>query len=219
MRRPVKKLPRRVRAAPGVILKPTASEVSEQIVASHAKQINDLPTEQKAVVISALREGLRMADIARFFGEQGWLSVKEQTFVQYLQAFKRKYPEQLRGPDDETLSGLVSPLQPNLDEENNLEQLIRAMGIRLRIGMDFEKNTGILTDKMHKEFETAGNLIERLAKIRGKMTGAGRPTKDSVPLPNEAREQLRNSDRSEQAQERIATLMGRLASLVEAKSG
>lgn len=170
-------------------------------------------------MVEAIREGAKSGDIARYFAEEGWLTVKEATFVQYLTAFKRIYPELIVGGGGNSINSLVSPRQPSLDEEAQLEQLIRVQKSRLKIGMDFETNTGILNQHLHKDINATVNMVEQLAKMRGKLSGAGRPAEGSnVQMPAEAQEQLRKSASSEHSQDRMASLIGKLGSLIQQRA-
>jgi hypothetical protein len=180
----------------------------------------DLPRAQLDVLTNALREGVRPVAVAAYFGDQGWLTVTEKTFIQYIQAFKRTYPERIAKEDDDThLNHYVDPRQPNLDEEAQVEQLIRMQKIRLGIGMKFEKNTGIVSQHLHKDINTTIELVKTLAQMRGKMVGAGRPTAEGHhPMTNEAKEALRKTEATEVQTERLVGLMGKFAQLVKSKA-
>ena len=186
---------------------------------SHARQILNLPGTQRKIVIKAIQEGTSVSSISKYFSEQGWLKVAENTFTQYLIAFKRVYPELCEGNDTSTLDHLVDGKRPNLDEEVELERLYRMQKIRLKVGLEFEQNTSFLNKDLHKDVLAGKDLLESLATLRGKRTGAGRPTgaNSSVPLTNEAAESLRKVDNGEAAQVRMVTAMSELIGLVNAK--
>jgi hypothetical protein len=183
-----------------------------------------LPKAQLDILRNALIEGSRPVAIAAYFGDQGWLTVQEKTFVQYIQAFKRTYPEMLSGVDPMSedgkadLNNHVNPRQPSLDEEVVLEQLIRTQKSRVAIGLAFEKQTSIVSQHLHKDINTTLELVKTLAQMRGKMAGAGRPSAEAHhPMTNEAKEALRKSEQSEQQSERLATLFSKFTTLVRKK--
>jgi hypothetical protein len=157
--------------------------------------------------------------IAAYFGDQGWLNVQEKTFVQYIQAFKRTYPDMIgTETDDMHLNHYVDPRQPSLDEEVQLEQLIRMQKVRIGIGMKFEKSTSIVNQHLHKDINTTIELVKTLAQMRGKMAGAGRPSAEAHhPMTNEAKEALRKSEQSEIQTERLAGLFSKFSTLVRKK--
>jgi hypothetical protein len=164
-----------------------------------------------------LREGIRPAQIALYFGDMGWLTVTEKTFTQYIQAFRRIYPEMLGSNEDEQhLDHYVDPRNPHLDEEAQLEQLIRMQKIRLGIAMKFEKDTGFINKDLHKDINSTTTMVETLAKMRGKMIGVGRPSHEAMhPLSNEAKEQMRQTDAGEVQQSKLSNLFEKLGSLME----
>ena len=202
---------------------PPRNPTTVTIEQSHARQIRELPADQYAVVIQALAEGTKSGDIARFFSEEGWLRVKENTFVQYLTAFKRIYSSEIRlGNDEESqrsLGALVSARQPSLNEEVELEQIIRVQKTRIKQGVDFERTSGLVMPNLHKDINLAVTAVETLAKVRGKLAGAGRPSAESLqPVSTEAQEQLRKSAQSEGVQDKMAGMVNRLAGLLTQKA-
>lgn len=196
-----------------------ASDLSQSITQSHAKQIRELPKYQLDVVTTSLREGIKPSQISYYFGEMGWLSVAEKTFTQYIQAFRRIYPEMIGSETDEMhLDHYVDPRNPHLDEEATLEQLIRMQKTRLGIGMKFEKETGLMNRDLHRDVNSTIQMVETLAKMRGRMMGAGRPTAESHhPMANDAKDALRQSEQAEVGQTKISTLFERLGGLLEQK--
>lgn len=210
---------RKISAADAPKRNPTTVSIEQ----SHAKQIRELPSEQYRVVIQSLAEGVKSGDIARYFAEEGWLRVKENTFVQYLTAFKRIYSAEIRiGGDEESqrsLGVLVSARQPHLDEEVVLEQLIRVQNTRIKQAIDFERSSGLTMPNLHKDVNLAVTAVETLAKVRGKLAGAGRPSAESLqPVSTEAQEQLRKSAQSEGVQDKMAGMVNRLAGLLTQKA-
>lgn len=195
------------------------TDLSHSITASHAKQVRELPKYQLDVVVNSLREGIRPTQISYYFGEQGWLNVTEKTFTQYVQAFRRMYPEMIGQNDDEMhLDHYVDPRNPHLDEEAILEQAIRMQKIRLGIGLKFEKETGLMNRDLHRDVNTMNTMVETLAKMRGRMMGAGRPSSDSLlPIANDAKEALRTSEHAEIGQTKLASLFDRLGGLLDQK--
>jgi hypothetical protein len=228
----VKPLPRRVKAptasfVPGLPAREEKSEVSKTIERSHARYVRELPAKRLEVVIDAIKDGTRLVDIAAFFAGEGWLTVTEKTFVQYLIAFKRLYPELLDDTDAETstsntsmtnksnLSGLVSKNKPALDTEKTIEQLIRVQSMRLRRGTNFELSTGLVNQHLHKDILATKELLESLERIRG--GGAKVGSKHHTPVNSEAAEQLRKAETSEVSADKLGLLVGQLVSLNEQK--
>lgn len=197
------------------------SDVSHTIEQSHARQILNLPPEQLASLIKGLREGASPQTIAHFFGEQGWLTVTEKSFKQYIAAFRRLHPDRVRGSgtgaDDKDLNFYVDPRQPDMDEEKTLQQVLRLQQSRLAIGHKIERDMGFYNKDLHKDIETTVKVIESLAAIRGGGKKAGRPGAASTPMTNEASETLRKSDAVESQQDRLIHLTSQLAPLVRTK--
>lgn len=210
------KLKRKIGAIRGEVEKPTATQTVEQ---SGARQIRDLPTEQYELVIEALRENAPLDAIVGFFSDQGWLTVTDKTFKQYLGAFRRVYPDLIRGENETNLDSIVSKKKVAFDEEAYLEQLARVQSRRLKLGVEFEINTGIVNQHLHKDMAEARELATTLAKMRGKGMQVGRPgaNQASTASSTEAKEQLRSLDQGAAAQDKLTTLFGQLAPLLKAR--
>lgn len=212
--RKVKPKPRKVRSTEEITSQPKRP-ATIVVETSHAHQILHLPLKQREIVIRAIKEGNSVSDIARFFSEQGLLRVTENTFKQYLFAFKRIFPEMCEGNDDTSIDSIVDGKRPQLDEEMELERLVRLQKVRLKVGVDFERNTGFLNNELHKDIKATGELIEKLASIRGRTKGAGRPSAHNVATTPAAAEALRSVDVGEAAQERLVSAVSGLVSLVK----
>lgn len=213
----VRKLPRRINATPN---RPAKSDLSVNIEQSHARQIAELPKPQLQVVIDALMEGVRYDDLITYMGNQGWLTVSEKTFKQYLTAFKRVYPDMLKRDADLDLNGLVDPSKPGLDPIAHLEQLIRVQSQRLRVGVEFEKKTEIVNQHLHKDMRTQRENLEALATLKGMTPTAGRPsgeTQNTATSNMAAQEAMRNADKSEASQEKLVGAMSGLMELIQKK--
>lgn len=215
----VRKLPRRINAVPS---KPVKSDISISIEQSHARQIAELPKEQLQIVVDAIMEGVRYDDLIQYMANQGWLTVSEKTFKQYLTAFKRVYPELLRRNDDLDLNGVVDPSKPGLDPVALQEQLVRVQSQRIRVGLEFEKRTQITNQHLHKDIRTQRENIEVLAQMKGLTAGAGRPSADQASQQSAtgsaaAQEAMRHADKSEGAQERLVGTIGNLMELIAKK--
>lgn len=117
------------------------------------------------------------------------------------------------------LNGLVDPRKPRLDPETILEQAIRVQSRRLRIGVDFEERTTLTNQHLHKDVKVMADLAEKLDMIRNGTRGAGRPSTSEVTNANssEVSEAMRMVDGDETKQDKIATLMGSLAHLMQRK--
>lgn len=213
-------MPRRTEATP----KPTPISSDE----SGAQQIANLPALQKAVVIDAIKSGYRNIDIAAMFAEQGWLTVSEKTFIQYLSWYKRIYSRELvpdqedttgpRAPSYSNLDGVIKKLQPRLDEEAALEQVVRLQSVRLRMGVQFEQSTGIVNSHLHKDVNSTLEALKTLATMRGRLSGQGRPSAHAAqPVTQDAAAQLRAAELSEQAQDGMAQSLEKLMGLLKEK--
>ncbi len=198
---------------------PRKSETTITVEQSHARQIRELPKDQLDKVIRSIKEGIPVGRIAAYFQGRGLLQVQEKSFVQYLIAFKRLYPEVIAAFDTESIDDDVDGDAPELSEEDVLQQLVRLQKRRLRLAHNFEKNSEMLNPLMHKEIAVTGNLIEQLAKVRGKFAGAGRPEKEGVSLNPETKNALSSIDRTEIAQNKLVGLFGKLANMVQVKQG
>ena len=195
---------------------------TETVERSHAKQIIDLPREQLELIIQSIREGVKAVDIAGFFAEQGWLTVTDKSFRQYLGAFKRLYPDMIRGSSSNRLDQLegVDPRQPGIDEEVLLDQLLRVQKQRIGVGLKFELDSGFSNKDLHKDIQTMRELIETKATINGRLkSGAGRPTRNSAPMSADASDALRKVDEGEQSQDRMVSITTELSKLVKARAG
>lgn len=183
---------------------------------SGARYIRELPPHQFELVIECMKDGVSLDNIAAYFASEGMISVTEKSFKQYLGAFKRVYPEFLIGESSENLNGIVSKRRPKLDEEQELEQLIRVQSRRLKVAVDFEIQSTLPNQHLHKDVKVASDMIENLAKMRGKLSTAGRPTsQQAVPASAAANEELRNMKRTEDSVSRISSLFGQLGNLVK----
>lgn len=210
---------RRPRNDIGMAPPSTQSAKTVTVEQSGARHIRELPQDQLDLVIESLRDGISLDALATYFSENALLTVSDKTFKQYLGAFRRVYPELITGEDEKSLNHIVSKRKPKLDEEAELEQLIRVQGRRIKIAVDFETTTSLPNQHLHKDINATRELIGELAKIRGKTTGAGRPSNNQpVIASNEAREQLRTLDQGEAAQDKLASLFGSLAPLLKARA-
>lgn len=208
--------PRIIRSS-DVVQHPPKRAASVVVEQSHARHILNMPQKRRAVIIKAIQEGNKIGEIARFVSEEGWLTVSENTFKQYLMAFKRLYPEMCEGNDSETLDHLVDGKRPAVDEEVELERLLRMQKVRLKVGVDFELRAGFLNKEIHKDVIATKDILESLATLRGKRSGAGRPS-NGAAITNEAAESLRKVDVGEAAQERLVSAVSGLIGLVNGKN-
>jgi len=196
---------------------PTKTEQSATVERSMARQVAELPPDQLAIVVNSLKENAKPGVIANFFAEQGWLTVSEKTFRQYIMAFRRIYPEAVRG-HGEGMDSHVDPRNPHLDEEDVLDQLIRVQKVRIGRALDFEKNTNLPMKDIHKDVIALKDIVEARARLRGGAKGAGNKSGNTAALSNEANEALRKSDTAETSQERMTHLTTMLVPLMRAKA-
>lgn len=197
--------------------RPRKSETTVSVEQSHARQIKELPEHQKAIVIRSIKEGIPVGRIASYFNNQGWLGVQEKTFVQYLHAYKRLNRSEIDAYETDSIDDVVEGSAPELEEEDILQQMIRVQKRRIKIAHTFEVNTGLLNPNLHKDIAAVGDLADKLAKVRGKTAGAGRPEKDAVPITVNAKEQLSKVNRGEEAQRKLVNAIGQLGKLFEKK--
>ena len=192
------------------------SDTTISIERSHARQILDMPVKQRDRVIRYIREGIPTGKIAQHFADGGLITVSAKSFAQYITAFKRLHGdliEDYQAPHV-TLDQFFEGAQPELDEEATLEQLLRLQKGRLGIAHQFERNTNLLNPNLHREVDATTRVVEALAKLRGKTVGAGRPEKDGLALPADAKDKIASMDRSSEAQNKLIGLFGRLAEQV-----
>jgi hypothetical protein len=192
--------------------------IAETVAKSHAQHIRNLPEVQYKVLINAIREGAKAGVIAAYFGEQGWLTVSEKSFTQYINTFKRVYPELVENPPEavegmgdvvhmefaSTLDGVFPKNQTPLDPVAQLEQAIRAQSHRLRRGMEQERILGLANRELHKDFRAYKELLESLHDIKN---GRGKAATVAVPVGHEAQEQLRSVEASEGTQDRLCNML------------
>lgn len=197
---------------------PPKRHVTQVVEESHARQILNLPSRQREVLLRALKEGNPVSSISKYFSEQGWLKVSETTFTQYIMSFRRVYPEMCEGNDEQSIDSLIDGKRPGLDEEQELERLYRLQKVRLKVGVEFEKNTGLPNKDTHKDVLAAKDILSELATIRGKRNGAGRPSANTATISDTSAEQLRKVDASEAAQERMVSAMSGLIGLINGKN-
>lgn len=164
---------------------------------------------QYKMIVSSIRDGITPSAIAAYFAEQGWIDVNERTFTEAIRTFKRVRPEALLGRN-EGLSEHVNPNQPSMSEEAVLQQLIRLQQERLALTFKLEKDTGFTMGTTYRDVEAAGNLVERLAKIRGKLTETGKSTH---PVGDAAvHEDLNKVRKSDQTADRLHGLVKQIVS-------
>jgi hypothetical protein len=211
------KLKRNIRSSDQVS-NPPKRPVTQIVEESHARQILHLPEKQRKILLTALKEGNPVSSISRYFSEQGWLKVSETTFTQYIMSFRRVYPDMCEGNDDASIDSIVDGKRPSLDEEQEYERLYRLQKVRLKVGVDFETNTGFPNKDLHKDVQMAKEILDSLSTVRGKRSGAGRPNANSTAVGAGAAEALRAADIGEAAQERMVNAVAGLVGLVSGKN-
>lgn len=174
---------------------------------------------KKEVVHEALREGLTMVEIARWFAEQGWLmGVNEKTFLAYLGTYKRTHPDLSNGGDRDTIDALIHAHRPNTDTLTELNRLLRLQKTRLNVDVGTELSMGKLFNTTVKEIEAAAKILETIAKVKGEI-GSGGGDSGHIPAhgvsagSNDAIRKLRED---EAQRDRMNGMAGKL---VEALSG
>ena len=167
-KRPARK---RVLKLPGV---ETASERQARTAVSVITQ-----SPFYSVILKMIRQGTPNTTIAAHCVTRGYLQVNQKTAVSYLQYFRAKNPS-ICAPvvkDDITaednLDNLFDAAGIALDEETELLRLISVQKARLGINYKNERNLGALLDSGSKDVKELRELLEALARLRGKLSSGG----------------------------------------------
>jgi len=164
-----------------------------------------------SLILSSLQEGLSITEIARFFAEKQWISVKEKTFAQYLYAFQRIYHHLVTGQGDEkTLDRVANMHRPRLPLLEEIDRLIRVQKVRLGVEVDTEIQMGKLFNTTHKEIIALRELFELKAKLEGYALEPGKSNTDTVG----SNDVLRRVAEDDLARDRMTALAQQLAGAI-----
>jgi hypothetical protein len=186
----------------------------EQVYASQARAIQKHPRYQ--TILGALREGIGIPEIARWFAERGWIDVNEKTFNEYLRTFARRNQVLIAGGNEETIDSLVGAHDPNLDPLVEANRLYRLQKLRLKIDVTNEQNIGKLFNTTVKEMEMAGKLLELIGELEGKI-GKGQQATGFENHGNEVRDSLRKLATDESQRDRLTYLAEELGKSLDGK--
>ena len=167
-----------------------------------------------SVMLKALREGIPIPEVARWFVEHDWVDITEKTFSEYLRTFKRRFPDMISGGDDNFIDSIVDAHQPNLDVITELNRILRIQKLRLKIDVANEQNIGKLFNTTHKEMLVYKELLETIAKVEGKIQTGG--MKETEGVPGDVRDNLRNIRKDEIQRDRMSSLTSELTRVLNA---
>jgi hypothetical protein len=153
--------------APKPIKEMTASEKFDHYAVSYISRHSQYPH-----VLGAIRLGTGNSDIADHFINRGhFTDISRKTLVNYLSAFRRNKPELCKPTDGSTTlmdyDHLFDGNALSMTEEVELLKLIALQKSRIAIDFQAERNIGKLFNTTAKEVQVLGELVERLAKIKG----------------------------------------------------
>jgi hypothetical protein len=171
-----------------------------------------------SIILAMIRQGTPNSTIAEHCITRGYMDVTQKTAISYLQYF-RKTRAQLCRPlalddasDESNIDTLFDANAIALDEETELLRLIALQKARLGITYKNERNLGTLLSSGHKDVETLNNLLEALAKLRGKI---GRSIDMNFHgYPEGVRDDLKGISHDEKQRDMLSTLVGGLVGRV-----
>lgn len=177
----------------------------ERYVMDHAEYL---------IILASLHEGVRPSEIARSFAQQGWLTVTERTFVEYIFAFKRRHPELARPPaagrEEDDVTRMIPGNRPEVDVDVEMDRAIRLQRMRVGISVKNERAMGVLIGGTVKEMEVLGKFIELKAKRKGLLSVAGAINAQS-PVAAEVRDTISNVKKTETQQDKLFDLTKELS--------
>jgi hypothetical protein len=186
----------------------------EQVYASQARAIQKHP--RYTTILGALREGIGIPEIARWFAERGWIDVNEKTFTEYLRTFAKRNSHLITGGDEDSIDSLVGAHDPNIDVMTELNRLYRLQKKRLKVDVTNEMNIGKLFNTTVKEMEAATDILKLMAEIEGRI---GKGVKDSnfENHGGEVRDHLRKLQTDESQRDRLTYLAEELGKSLDGK--
>jgi hypothetical protein len=200
----IKPVIRRTRRLIGPL--PQNNEV--QAFVSQEKYIFNHP--KFSTIINAMREGIPLREIARWFSREQWIEINEETFFQYLHVFRRRNLKLVESQNEEFIDHLVHANQPNIDVKSELNRLFRLQKLRLKIDVQTEKEMGKLFNTTHREVEKAHEILETIAKMDGHLGIGGGGREEAVAISEDVRDELESLTRDEAKRNNLTTLAGQL---------
>ena len=113
-----------------------------------------------------MREGISATGIAHDLALRGELEVGERTMADYIQFYKRYYPESIKQKDSNSIEEIVKVEHINPVCLNELNKLLRLQKLRLAYGYSKEKARGVLDLSMSKEIRIVKDIIDSIHKIQ-----------------------------------------------------
>ena len=167
-------------------------------------------------IVKLIRNGESLTSIARYFGEQGLISVKADTFLAYLKAFKSEFYSSLTvaKPDPvmdmvDSFDSLTNTDKPKSSVEQELMRVIELQKRRLSIAHHTEREMMLANDRVFRDVSVLIDAIDKLAKLRGAYPDS-KMTHAFVGDQNVA-SNLGSIVENEKAQNRLVELVGKLA--------
>ena len=178
MRRPVRKRIKQ-RQAKFVGQKETAGDRAKRTAVKFIRDHSEFP-----MMLCALREGQPPKSIAEHLIDRGLVAINMKTMIGYLQYFRKANPvlcrPQALTPQLNNEGNYIEGSLPGydhlfdghaaiVDEETEILRLIQLQKSRLGLGYQSERNMGLLMQHTVKDVQALGDLLEKLAKLRGKV--------------------------------------------------
>lgn len=192
----------------------SAQQKREQVYASQVRAIQKHP--RYMTILGALKEGIGIPEIARWFAEKQWIDVNEKTFTEYLRTFARRNQHLIDGGDEDSIDSLVGAHDPNIDVMTELNRLYRVQKKRLKVDITNEMNIGKLFNTTVKEMEQATNILKLMAEVEGKI-GKGAKDAGFESHGGEVRDSLRKLQTDESQRDRLTYLAEELGKSLDGK--
>ena len=186
----------------------------EAVYASQVRAIQKHP--RYVTILGALREGIGIPEIARWFAERGWIEVNEKTFTEYLRTFAKRNQHLITGGAEETIDSLVGAHDPNVDPLVEANRLYRLQKLRLKIDVSNEQNIGKLFNTTVKEMEMAGKLLELIGELEGTL-GKNTQATGYEHHSGEVKDSLRKLATDESQRNRLSYLAEELGKSLDGK--
>lgn len=186
----------------------------EQVSASQVRAIQKHP--RYTTILGALKEGIGIPEIARWFAERGWIDVNEKTFTEYLRTFAKRNQHLIAGGDDDSIDSLVSAHDPNIDVMTELNRLYRVQKKRLKVDITNEMNIGKLFNTTVKEMEAATGILKLMAEVEGRI-GKGAQSQGYENHAGDVRDSLRKLQVDESQRDRMTFLVEELGKSLDDK--
>lgn len=204
MKPKIKRLRRKTRMLANVTKIDEQAEKAKQVANSMVRHIQAHP--RYAIVLASIREAIPATEIALWFGKEGWLTISEKSFIEYIRAFKKRYPDLCSGNEDDYIDNIVDAKRPNIDPLTELNRLYRLQKLRLKIDVGTEQSMGKLFSTTVKEIEEARKLLDSMmAELGGSPAFGG-----DFSVGGDTRDSLRALQQDEGARDRMSALVGEL---------